>query len=183
MDYYFDVTLKPDAEMSGSRLTNMVYTKFHKALHDLAANNIGISFPNYKILLGNIIRVHGTNDNLTTLVELDWLSGIIRYCTVSGIRNIPPEAKHRTVSRKQTTMNPSALRRLIKRGSITDGATKNYSTKMFERGLNNPFVELVSGSNGHKHRRYIQFGELHLEPVSGKFDYFGLSKTATVPWF
>jgi len=54
---------------------------------------------------------------------------------------------------------------------------------MFTQGLDNPYLELESGSNGHKHRRYIQFGELLDAPVKGEFDQFGLSKVATVPWF
>ncbi|MBL1320922.1 MAG: type I-F CRISPR-associated endoribonuclease Cas6/Csy4 [Methylophaga sp.] len=32
-------------------------------------------------------------------------------------------------------------------------------------------------------RRYIHFGEFLEQPVLGEFDSFGLSKTATVPWF
>ena len=54
---------------------------------------------------------------------------------------------------------------------------------MFTKGLDNPYLELVSTSNEHTHRRYIQFSGLLTEPVDGEFDQFGLSKTATVPWF
>jgi len=54
---------------------------------------------------------------------------------------------------------------------------------MFQKGIDNPFLELDSTSNGNKHRRYIQFGELQNVSVPGSFDMFGLSKTATVPWF
>jgi CRISPR-associated endonuclease Csy4 len=54
---------------------------------------------------------------------------------------------------------------------------------MFQKGLDNPYLELESGSNGHLHRRYIVFGELMDKPMSGEFDQFGLSKTATIPWF
>ena len=54
---------------------------------------------------------------------------------------------------------------------------------MFASGLDDPYLELESFSNGHKHRRYICFGEFLNKPLSGEFDTFGLSKTATVPWF
>ncbi|PYD07066.1 type I-F CRISPR-associated endoribonuclease Cas6/Csy4, partial [Pseudomonas syringae pv. pisi] len=47
----------------------------------------------------------------------------------------------------------------------------------------NPYIELVSVSNGQRHRRYIEFGELFNEPITGLFDQFGLSNSATVPWF
>ncbi|MEE9356016.1 MAG: type I-F CRISPR-associated endoribonuclease Cas6/Csy4 [Methylococcaceae bacterium] len=80
-------------------------------------------------------------------------------------------------------MTEAKLRRLIKRGSITEDEIKTYKAKMFQQGLDNPYLELESTSNGHKHRRYLQFGEIIAEPVAGKFDQFGLSKTTTVPWF
>ena len=80
-------------------------------------------------------------------------------------------------------MSNAKLQRLIKRGSISETATYDYREKMLLTGLENPYIELLSTSNGHKHRRYLQFGELKSKPIHGKFDQFGLSKTATVPWF
>jgi CRISPR-associated endonuclease Csy4 len=38
-------------------------------------------------------------------------------------------------------------------------------------------------SNGQLHRRFIEFSELQNKEVNGKFDLFGLSKSATIPWF
>ena len=95
------------------------------------------------------------------------------------IENIPSDAKHRTVSRKQANMTEAKLRRLIKRGSISDDKVKAYKAKM----LDNPYLELKSNSSGYLQRRYIQFGTPLNVPVKGKFDVFGLSKSATVPWF
>ena len=105
------------------------------------------------------------------------------YCNVSDILPVPDLVQYRTVSRKQSNMTQSKFNRLIKRGSITEAEAKQYKAKMFTKGLDNPYLELQSGSNGHKHRRYIEFGELLDNPVAGEFDQFGLSKTATVPWF
>ncbi len=85
------------------------------------------------------------------------------YCNISGIKPVPDSAKFRTVSRKQTTMSQSKLRRLLKRGSISENEIQQYKAKMFARGLDNPYLELVSSSTGQKHRRYIEFGELKSE--------------------
>jgi CRISPR-associated endonuclease Csy4 len=60
---------------------------------------------------------------------------------------------------------------------------KGYKAKMFQKGLDNPYLELESSSTGHKHRRYIAFGEPVKALVEGEFDFFGLSKTATAPYF
>ncbi len=75
------------------------------------------------------------------------------------------------------------LNRLIKRGTISKENIKAYKAKMFTKGLDNPYFELDSTSNEQLHRRYIQFSEVLSESVKGEFDHFGLSKTATVPWF
>ena len=183
MDHYIDLTISSDAEFATSILLNAIYDKFHKRLYDLGSNNIGISFPKYKMTLGNILRIHGDKSALHALQAMDWIGGMSDYCDISSVMFVPEGSKFRTVSRKQATMSQAKLRRLMKRGSLSEDEIKQYKAKMFSRGLDNPYVELVSGSNGQRHRRYIEFGELLDQPVSGDFDQFGLSKTATVPWF
>jgi len=183
MDCYIDVQLKPDAEMRENVLLNKVYTKLHKALFTLKSTNIGVSFPKCHLKLGDILRIHGSRDRLMALQDLNWLGGLIGYCEVSDIKSVPEQTKFRTVSRKQSNMTESKSRRLVKRGTLLPEDVKGYKAKMFAQGLDNPYLEMESGSNGHKHRRYIKFGELLDTPVSGEFDLFGLSKQATVPWF
>ncbi len=183
MNHYFEIKILPDPEILDTVLMNAVYTKLHKALCDLNSTGIGVSFPNRQKTLGNTVRLHGSDKDLDDLMRLNWTGGMSGYCSISDILPVPDNSKFRTVSRKQTTMSQSKLNRLLKRGSITEDEVKNYKAKMFTKGLDNPYLELQSGSNGHRHRRYIEFGELLNEPVSGQFDQFGLSKTATIPWF
>lgn len=183
MDYYIDIEIKPDADMSESPLMNLVYTKFHKALVMLKTEQIGVSFPGYKIKLGRLIRLHGDKTNLYNLQSLNWLGGIAGYCEISNVKNVPADVKYITVSRIRTNMSKSKLERLKRRNSITPGEEKTYKAKMFSQGLDNPYLDLKSGSTGQKHRRFIHFGPLLDQPVAGKFDSYGLSKVATVPWF
>ena len=183
MNHYIEIKLLPDAEIPATVLMNAIYAKLHKALHDLASTNIGVSFPKYKVMLGNVLRIHSENAALHKLQSMDWVGGMSGYCNVSSIMSVPEGVKFRIVSRKQTTMSQSKLRRLMRRGSISEDDIRQYKAKMFTQGLDNPYVELVSGSNGQKHRRYIEFGELFDQPVAGDFDQFGLSKVATIPWF
>lgn len=183
MDYYIDIEIKPDEELQESPLMNLVYNKFHKALVKLKTKQIGISFPKYQIKLGRVLRLHGSISDLQNLQDINWLNGIAGYCKISDVKNVPVDAKYRTVSRVRTNMSKSKLERLKKRGSITPGKEKNYRAKMFSQGLDDPYLDLESGSTGQKHRRFIQFGHLLDQPVAGKFDSFGLSKVATVPWF
>lgn len=183
MDHYINIQINPDAEMRENLLLNRIYTKFHKALYILKATEIGVSFPNYKVILGCVIRIHASQVKLTELQEINWLGGLIGYCDVSEIKQIPDDAKHRKISRLQANMTAAKLRRLIKRGSISTEDVKKYRAKMFAQGLDNPYLELESASNGNKHRRYLEFGQLSDNAIVGEFDQFGLSKTATVPWF
>jgi CRISPR-associated endonuclease Csy4 len=183
MDYYLDIKIVPDEEVPIYFIRNKVYSKFHKALFSLKSTDIGISFPSYKIKLGNIIRLHGSENSLQKLQDTNWLGGLSGYCNVSSIHAIPNDVVYRTISRKQANMTEAKLRRLIKRDSISQDETMGYKAKMFQQGLDNPYLELGSSSNGHKHRRYITFGEPVKLLVEGEFDSFGLSKTATIPWF
>ena len=80
-------------------------------------------------------------------------------------------------------MSKAKLNRLLKRGSIQQDQVKAYVAKMFQQGISNPYLELESASNGHKHRRYIALGTIIDSPTSGTFDQFGLSKDASIPWF
>jgi CRISPR-associated endonuclease Csy4 len=66
---------------------------------------------------------------------------------------------------------------------MSDDDVKSYKAKMCATGLDNPYLELQSKSTGEKYRLYITFGELFEQATSGEFNHFGLSKTATVPWF
>lgn len=165
-------------------LMNKVYSKLHKALFDMASNDIGISFPETKVLLGKLLRIHSTEKRLLELNHIKWLGGLSGYCECSNILPIPSSFENRKVSRWQSTMSESHLRRLIKRGSISDDEIKGYKAKMFASQMTAlPFLELESGSNGQFHRRYIQMGDAQKTPVTGDFDTFGLSKLATIPWF
>lgn len=183
MKHYLDIKLNSDDDFPVYFLRNTCFTKLHKALFTLKATDIGVSFPKYKVVLGNIIRIHASQNRLDELQALNWLGGLSGYCDVSDIQAIPDDAKFRTVSRKQSNMTASKLRRLIKRGTINAEEANHYKAKMFTKGLDNPYLELESSSNGNKHRRYLQFSELLDESAIGEFDQFGLSKTATIPWF
>ncbi len=183
MDNYFDIVLKPDAEMRDNVLLNMVYAKLHKALFDLKSTRLGISFPDVDMHLGTRLRLHGQADLLNQL-GVTWLGNLSGYCTVSVVCKVPESvASHRTVSRKQLNMTHAKMNRLIKRGSLDTADVGRYKEKMFTQKLIAPFLELVSASNGERYRRNIQLGVIQTTPSVGEFDHFGLSRTATIPWF
>lgn len=184
MNHYIDIKIKPDAEMRENVLLNKVYTKLHKALFDLKANDIGVCFPEVDIRLGKTIRIYSTKQRLEELQNIDWLGGLKGYCSVSGIKPIPETGvKYRIVSRVQSLMTQAKLRRKIKRNNLSNEDIKAYKAKMFLQSLDEPYLELISATSNKLYRRYIKHGELKDSPTNGEFDQFGLSKNATIAWF
>lgn len=184
MNYYFDIKTLPDSEMRPNELLNKVYSKLHKRLSDMAAKDIGVSFPELNVLLGKTIRLHSDKDSLTHFISENWLGGLAGYCDVRDIQEVPAECQYRTVSRRNDKMSNSQMQRLIKRGSLKEEDVKRYKSKMLHSQMTDlPYVEIDSSSNGHKYRRYIEHGELGDSEQTGLFDAFGLSRIATIPWF
>ncbi len=183
MNYYIDIQLNPVTSLKESPLMNLVFTHFHRALVKLKTDQIGVSFPLYNLKLGRLLRLHSDQHILHALQSLNWLDGLDKYCDIGNAKNVPANTKFRTISRIRTNMTKSKLKRLKQRGSITAEKEKIYKYKMFAQGLDNPYLDLKSGSTGKNHRRFIDFGPLLSEPVVGRFDSFGMSKVATVPWF
>jgi CRISPR-associated endonuclease Csy4 len=184
MNSYNNIQIKSDAEFPENVLLNITFTKLHKALHNCKQTSIGVSFPNYKVKLGDVIRLYGDEASLDALQQSNWLGGLAGYCEVGGILPVPEKVEgYRTISRVQQNMTNAKLNRLRKRGSISAEEVKKYKARMFATGLDSPYLELQSSSTGEKYRIYITFGELHEQPATGEFNYFGLSKTATIPWF
>lgn len=183
MDSYIDIQLKPDAEMRESELSSKVFTKFHKALASLNTNRIGISFPRIKLNLGRLFRIHGETSLLHDLQGLEWLGPLSGYCQVGKVTTVPGESKHRIISVKRSNLSKSKLNRLIVRGSIDKDGEKRYKVKMLSQGFDNPYLDLFSSSTGQVHRKFFEFSDIKEKPVIGFFDTYGLSKTATVPWF
>ncbi len=193
MNYYLDIKIKPDAEMQENWLLNKVCTKLHKAIFDLSATDIGISFPQSDKKLGCIIRIHSTQGRLNKLQNLNWLGGLSGYCKVGDILPVPDKVDgYLTVSRIRQNMSISKMQKRITHQKATGclktdddikAYEKQYKAKMFKTGLDNPYLELQSTSTGNKYRIYIAFGAIQKQPASGEFNKFGLSPTATVPIF
>ncbi len=183
MQYFIEINIDRKKELKPNILLNNIYTSLHHRLYDMKCNSIGVSFPDYRVILGTRIRIHGSLNDLKKMQSIDWLNDLKKYCDMSDIQTVPQEVMYRTISRIQSTMSQAKMRRLIKRGTIPEEDIKNYKVEMLKKGLDNPYIELVSASNGKIHRRYFQFGEVQHESLSGEFDFFGLSKDSTVPWF
>ncbi|OBU17878.1 type I-F CRISPR-associated endoribonuclease Cas6/Csy4 [Photobacterium aquimaris] len=183
MDSYIDIQLKPNAEMRETELSCKVFTKFHKALVKLNTNQIGISFPQAHVKLGRLFRIHGEASLLNDLEGLAWLESLGGCCRVGAVIAVPEQVQYRNISAKKSNMSNAKLRRLIKRGNLDQDGIKRYKVKMLSQGFEQPYLDLFSSSTGQIYRKFFDFSDLMNDPVEGVFDSYGLSKTATVPWF
>ena len=193
MNYYQDIKLYPDNEIDIAFLRNKTYAKLHKAIFDLKAKNIGVSFPQANKKLGCVIRIHSTQEQLQKLQALNWIGGLSGYCSISDILPVPSKLKgHQTISRIRQSMSNSKLKKKIiyqqekgylKTNEDIKAYEKQYKLKMFKTGLSNPYFELQSTSTANKYRLYVGLGEVLKNPVVGDFNRFGLSNEATVPIF
>jgi len=113
----------------------------------------------------------------------NFIGSLSSYVQIAEIKKVPGNIQYRIISRKQPGLSQSKLRRLIKRGSIKESEISLYEGRILAERLEGPYIDLISNSNGQRHRRYINFGPLLDNPKSGTFDFFGLSKDATIPWF
>lgn len=187
MDHYFNIQLLPDPEFTQPILMSALYSKLHRALVALKASNIGISFPEYKLkpkCLGTVLRVHGDQPSLMRLLETDWLKGMRDHTNVAGIAAVPADAQHQQVARRQYKTSAERLRRRrMKRKGETYAQAVQAIPNAIECQADLPFLTLRSLSTGQTFFLFVEQGKPQAQSVVGEFNCYGLSQTATVPWF
>ncbi len=187
MDHYVDLTLLPDPEIAQQHLMGTLFSKLHLALVAQHSENIGISFPAVqedRVWLGDCLRLHGDHAALTGLIATNWLTGMRDHVQVTTVLLVPSKVNFRVVRRVQAKSNPERLRRRQMRRHGLDAAEAlvRVPDTAVER-LNLPYVQLRSQSTEQSFRLFIQHGALLDCASAGAFGAYGLSATATIPWF
>ncbi|KUM39463.1 type I-F CRISPR-associated endoribonuclease Cas6/Csy4 [Pseudomonas sp. EpS/L25] len=186
MDHYLDLRLLPDPEFPATQLMSALFAKLHRGLSDLRRDDVGISFPEVDAgpTLGTRLRLHGTAEALDRLLALDWLTGMRDHLHLGALTPIPAQVRWRQVSRVQVDSNPDRLRRrLIKRHGLSETEARQRIPDSAAKRCALPFVTLRSNGNGQRFPLFIRHGPLLEAPIPGTFNRYGLSTTATVPWF
>ena len=118
LTHYIDVVIRPDPEFPIHQVLNALYAKLHRALHDLYPNGISqivVSFPKQKSpdsLLGDTLRLHGSEAQLLSLMVLPWRNGMHDHLQCNPIAEVPIAcAQYRAVRRVNMQGNPEKLRR------------------------------------------------------------------------
>ncbi|MCH8531613.1 MAG: type I-F CRISPR-associated endoribonuclease Cas6/Csy4 [Saccharospirillum sp.] len=187
MDHYLEIQLRPDPEFGAPMLMNALISKLHRALVEMEATDIGISFPDYSLSprnLGGRLRLHGNEQRLNQLMEKRWLLGMSDHAICNTPQPVPAEAKHRIVQRRQVKSNAERLRRrrMKRKGETYEQAAQAIPISI-EQKSNLPFATLSSRSTGELFKLFIDQGEPLTAEQPGAFSSYGLSKGATIPWF
>lgn len=187
MDHYVDIDVQPDPEFPAHQLMEALYAKLHRALVAQNSTRIGVSFPGFSLRgphLGTRLRLHGSLAALSGLLASDWLAGMRDHVTLTQPNRVPESVKHCVVSRVQVKSSPERLRRrLMRRHDIDAQEAYNRIPDEAARSVELPFVQLRSTSTGQSFRLFIKHGPVHVNPILGEFNSYGLSLLATVPWF
>ncbi|WP_299009612.1 type I-F CRISPR-associated endoribonuclease Cas6/Csy4 [uncultured Shewanella sp.] len=209
MNYYQDITLLPEVDISLSFIWPKVFQQVHIALVDnkLDKNQsaVAVSFPEFKqtrFPLGAKLRLFATEQHqLQQLNIANWLNRLDDYVHVKGIKAVPDPVKYVCFSRKnvksperiEKDMQEKAKRWSDKSGlSMAESLQQLAKTKP-QANCDLPFIFLHSQETKRRSPDkssqfplFIQMERVN-EPLFGAFDCYGLSgkgsQIATVPWF
>ncbi|MDQ5909975.1 MAG: CRISPR-associated endonuclease Csy4 [Pseudomonadota bacterium] len=187
MDAYLEIRLRSDPEFMSTTLMNALFSKLHRGLVAHGGQNIGVSFPDVgknSRSLGERLRLHGSKADLEQLMALNWMVGMQDHAMVSAIMEIPAHTKSRVVRRVQAKSNPERQRRrLISRKGISPEQAIQAIPDDAAEMLKLPYLVLASQSTGQQFRLFVEHLVVQERAVIGRFSTYGLSPTATVPWF
>jgi CRISPR-associated endonuclease Csy4 len=184
MDHYLDIRLLPDPEFTATVLLEALFAKLHRALGSAGQGEIGVSFPSAGKTLGDKLRLHGPLAALTAFESLSWRKGLRDYTECSEIQPVPANVKYRTVRRVQFKSNAERLRRRsVSKGWITEEEARMRIPDLVEKRTTLPFIRLKSLSSEQTFLLFIEQGKICDNATEGIFSAYGLSATATIPWF
>lgn len=188
MDAYLEIRLLPDPEFAPTVLMNALFSKLHRALVAQGGGKIGVSFPDVeakKPALGQRLRLHGVQADLATLMTSNWLIGMRDHTAVTAIAEVPAHAKSRVVRRvhEKSSLERQRRRMAKRKGVSAEQAREMLPDSVIIKPVKLPYVTVSSQSTDQKFRLFIEHLAIQDQAVVGTFSAYGLSSTATVPWF
>ena len=188
MNHYIEIRVLPDPEFVASVLMNALFAKVHRELANSGSGAVGVSFPDIALespySLGERLRLHSDETQLSRLMRLKWMTGMHDHIDISGVLSVPSNIRYRTFFRVQAKSSPERLRRrrIQRHGVDYEAAVKAIPEHVVEL-LKLPYLMLTSRSTGQRFPLFINASDLTDLAVAGKFSAYGLSRTATIPWF
>ncbi len=187
LTHYIELHLRPDPEVAPTHLLTALYTRMHRALAAQGTTGIAVTFPDYSAerhTLGQRMRLHGSEAELQAWATGPWLGGMRDHVSVSPVAGVPANVQYRTLRRLQVKSSPERLRRrLMKRHPLSEAQARERIPDSAAQTTSLPYLPLASTSTAQQFRLFLALGEAQESAQTGLFNAYGLSTTATVPWF
>lgn len=185
--HYVDLTVMPNPEISLPHLLGALYDRVHLALAEQQSDSLGVTFPKYSKKpreLGDTLRLHGSDQNLNRFFATNWLKGLRDHIQITDVRPVPDKVEHRVFKRRQFKTNVERLRRrrMKRKGETYEQVAKAIPTSA-ERQPDLPYIHLHSKSTQQAFCLFLERGTVQPAPQQGRFNTYGLSGAATLPWF
>jgi CRISPR-associated endonuclease Csy4 len=150
--------------------------------------------------LGNQLRLLAASEDVLQKLDIHrWLNRLSDYCHIKPIKTVPSDVtQYARFIQKRVKGEGRIETQLFKKAKhISDKFKVDFETCLDELQAKYqyvksplPFINVESQQTKKRleqgaSSQFLLFIEQTLfdEPVNGKFDCYGLSKTATVPWF
>jgi len=187
MKHYVELQIRSMPEMIPEHILGKAFERIHLALVISGRSDIGMSFPEVdekKPALGGRLRLHGSDAALAELLKAVGVTSLLDYLALSEIKPVPEGCSFRLVSRVQIRNGLEARRRrLARRHNLSLEEAVSRMPDSLRRWSGLPFIHMYSYSTGQHYRLFIKHGSVLTQPSPGRFNAYGLSQEATIPWF
>ena len=187
LGHYIELRLRPDPEVAPTHLLAALYTRVHRTLVAQGSTGIAVTFPDYsnqRHTLGERLRLHGSEADLQPWATGQWLGSLRDHVSAAPVAPVPAGAPHRTLRRVQVKSSPERLRRrLMKRHQLSEAQARERIPDSTACTTDLPYVQLASTSTAQQFKLFVSLGAAQSGIQAGEFNAYGLSTTATVPWF
>ena len=192
MNYYQEITLLPNADISLYFIWQKLYQQIHFALVENKTGDntsaIGVAFPEYNIdknSLGKKLRLFAEDEKSLEQTHFEkWFNRLSDYVHLSQIKPVPEKLagqacfKHIKLKGNKEKL---ARRRAKRKGETMQQAMEHFEN--FEEQLSKlPYINMTSQSNGQRFRLFIEKQAME-QPQTGLYSCYGLSNITTVPLF
>jgi len=187
MQKFIDLKILPSPDFNQNQLMALLFKRFHYRLATLATNDVAVAFPRYAVSshsVGNVLRIIGDAKQLELVMAIDWMYGVRDQLEIGAITSVPDNALHRMMLRIQPDANPDRLRRRqMARHKLTLAQSQAKILDKDAQRCTLPFLNLRSDTSKKAFRLYLKMTETSTVPTAGSFNAYGISRTATIPWF
>lgn len=183
MNYYQELTILPDPEISPYFIWGKLFMQVHLALieqtkakygSDAKQSDIGVSFPDYRsndvshkeiATLGNTLRIFAQTASELEQLNLDqWLNRLSDYVTKTDIDEIESTNRHVNVYRQRQVKNMDRIaRRYARRANLSFDQAKHL---MIERYAEKKGISIEASRTAYQYPKLDHLPYINMESLN-----------------